>query len=157
MKIVFLDIDGVLLPFEQTHNERVCCELLPDTNGCPGFDLNCVAELNRICSQSRACVVVSSSWRQHIPCLETMRLVLRHQGILAHVAGLTPIAEGEWDRHDRGDEISHFLNDFSADSIVIIDDLDMGFEGFEDVWVRPRSQIGLQHCDAEKAISILEI
>jgi len=156
MRIVFLDIDGVLLTYESMASDRRACrEILPDTNGCPAFDAECVRELNWICNVTKASIVVSSTWRQHIPELNTMRKVLIDQGINAPVFGMTPIAEGEWDSHDRGDEIAHFLAPLDVESFVILDDFDMGWAGLEAHWVQPNGNFGLQHKDAELAVSIL--
>ncbi|MDB2687332.1 HAD domain-containing protein [Mariniblastus sp.] len=109
MRLVFLDIDGVLVPLSDLHeNRRVCCDLLPDLGGCPEFSLACVTALNWLCETAGANIVISSTWRQHIPLLPAMRAIMRQQGVWADVIGMTPIAEGDWESHDRRDEVAHF-------------------------------------------------
>ena len=156
MRLIFLDIDGVLVPYPLAHDaERVCQDILPDTDGCPAFAPQCVSELNWICESSGATIVISSTWRQHIPSLGTMRSVLGSQGVTATIVGMTPIAGGDWDRHDRGDEVAHYLAPLDVESFVVLDDFDMGWDGLEQFWVRPRGTVGLQRSDAEKAVEIL--
>ncbi len=155
MRFVFLDIDGVLAPFYHTTQYRyVCHELLPP-RGCLMFDPSCVAELNHLCMATKASIVVSSSWRHYIPELETMRKMLREQGVNAPISGMTPEADVSWPDPSRGAEVKAFLKPLDVDSYVILDDCDMGWGGLEDKWVKTDCRKGLQSRDVKRAIEII--
>lgn len=157
MRLLFLDIDGVLLPYNDKDYGRVCADLLPSTGGCPGFDPCCVAELNLICDTGRASIVVSSSWRWHIPDLELMRTVLREQGVNAPIIGMTPFATDAWERSERGDEIRAFMKPLEVERFVILDDADMGFTGLREHWVKTHGARGIVRRDVKKALDILGV
>jgi hypothetical protein len=147
MKILFLDIDGVLAPFSNSY-KFVCQNILPD--GCLMFEPSCVAELNYICEATKASIVITSSWRFHIKDLELMRAIFREQGVNAPIIGMTPQLTTT-----RGDEIKSFLELTDGSPYVIVDDADMGFVGLEDRWVQPDCKIGLTAKDSRKIIQLL--
>lgn len=159
MRLVFLDIDGVLAPFSSFGASQldryVCHDIIP--KGVLQFEPSCVAELNAICEGGKASVVVSSSWRGHIRDLELMRKMLNAQGVMAPVIGMTPI----WDRdipgldQSRGGEIRYFMEPLDVESFVILDDCDMGFVGLEDRWVKTNSSYGLLRNHTVDAINLL--
>ncbi len=156
MRFLFLDIDGVLLPYmEMKKHGRACQALLPDTDGCPAFNPNCVAELNLICDTGRASIIVSSSWRWYFKDIELMRAMLREQSLSAPISGMTPFATDDWPRTERGDEIAAFMEPLEVEAFVIIDDCDMGFTGLEKHWVRTHGNQGITRSDAIKALEIL--
>jgi hypothetical protein len=156
MRFVFLDIDGVLLPYLQVDQHgRACQSLLPKTDGCPAFNPNCVAELNMICDTGRASIVVSSSWRWYFQDIELMRAMLREQGVSALITGMTPFATDGWPSSERGDEIAAFMEPLEVEAFVIIDDADMGFTGLKHHWVRTKGCEGITRRDAVKALKIL--
>ena len=105
MKIVFLDIDGVLNT----------CEGLS-----MGLDPRLVQELNVLIRRSGASVVVSSSWR--IAGLVRMRTMLREHGCVGPVSGVTPILGPV----ERGLEIQAWLDRcrWRVSRFVILDDTD---------------------------------
>lgn len=70
MKVVFLDIDGVLN----------CTESLRLVGKPRPFHRDSVAALNRILSETGAVIVVSSSWR-YGQTLETLQEILRGEGV----------------------------------------------------------------------------
>lgn len=114
MKVIFLDIDGVLI-------NEVCFLNRDSTKKEPQKpDPNCVAALNEIVKSSGANIVVSSSWRLNRT-LEQLRTVLRGWGVDAEIIGKTPyIAFGT-----RGQEISEWLKIHSeVEKFIIIDDDD---------------------------------
>ena len=62
MKILFCDIDGVILPF---HNNNKRIEI-PDFNSSfELFDSKCVKVLNEIIQETDCEIVISSDWRNH--------------------------------------------------------------------------------------------
>jgi len=84
MKVIFLDFDGVL------NSRRFMLECAEGgRSGVTGLDPKAVAHLNRICRQTGAAIVVSSSWRIGRT-LEQLREVLREAGCTAAVEDATP-------------------------------------------------------------------
>lgn len=91
-KIVFLDIDGPLLPkkaFFTTHNQKIAKELsaiedrreklLYHANHIK-FDECAVGLVNRLCEKGNAQIVVISNWRRNVGLNETVE-ILKNQGI----------------------------------------------------------------------------
>ena len=115
-KIVFLDIDGVLVIRS--------CFSKPLVRGfwlgpCQPFDLNCVRQLNRITATTGADIVVSSTWRHgNEERFLELKKFLRTQGVNAKVLGRTPNLNTF-----RGLEIQKWMKDNSWEgNIVILDD-----------------------------------
>ena len=105
MKVIFLDIDGVL---------NTCDGL--ET----GIDRGLVAHLNTLVRESGASIVVSSSWR--IAGLRRIRTILREHGFVGRVSGVTPISSLGM----RSLEIQAWLDRcrWSVTGLVILDDND---------------------------------
>lgn len=103
MKVIFLDIDGVL---------NTC-------NGLEtGINRGLVEHLNMLVRDSGASVVVSSSWR--VAGLRRIRTTLREHGFIGRVSGVTPITG----LGIRGLEIQAWLDTcrWSVTGLVILDD-----------------------------------
>lgn len=128
MKVIFLDIDGVLN----------CGRWIKELQG--GFDnpINqmcpaAVARLNRITDATRAKIVVSSTWRMAFMnrCAEplvSLQGCLRQYGITGDIIGMTPRKENAV-RNVRGKEIQAWLDEHYSEVdkyIIIDDDSDMG-------------------------------
>ena len=168
MKIVFLDVDGVL-------NSEALLRAKDDehrTRGCPArcecyrlehlIDPAAVTRLNRVLSATGAKVVISSSWRKLLD-PDELRRVLRDHGFDGEVIGETPDGPNDpafvdWhDRIERGHEIAHWLAEHHGEvtGFVILDDCsDMA-------WLRPKlvqtdASVGFTDADAEAAIRMLE-
>jgi len=139
MKVVFLDIDGVLI------NQRYASKNTADPK--------CIAELNRITDTTGAKIVVSSSWKHYG--LQKITLILKQWGTTGDIIGITP----DWPEYERRWEIMSWLEQEYGDGIydpfVIIDDqLDACPSG--QYCVRPQFEYGLNVVDADRAIAILE-
>lgn len=142
MKIVFLDIDGVL------NNEA--------TKFGRKFDPDCVAWLNYITDSTGAQIVVSSTWR-HAGLVET-RATLSENGVTGKVHSLTPDLSSKGLVHvavERGTEIQAWLGKHpGVDSFVILDDDDdMG--ALAGRLVQTISRLGLVGYEAIRAAAIL--
>lgn len=116
MKLLFLDIDGVLNStawFMAGHkHDRTIDELDPEA----------CARLQSLCADTGAQIVVSSTWRL-IYKLPALRSMLWARGVYATILGVTPSAP----REDRGLEIQRWLDTTAAkhgdvEGIVILDD-----------------------------------
>lgn len=117
MKVVFLDIDGVLNSHAyvirlQAQGQKV--------GGLLGIDPVAVAHLNRLVDAG-ATFVLSSTWRfSHTP--ERMTKVLQATGFRGRVISATPRLN---ESMARGKEIQMWLDDWKGDpveSFVILDD-----------------------------------
>ena len=172
MKILFLDIDGVL------NSERLVAEnearhaTLGD-HRCECFsiiyqmDRACVARLNRILAETGAQVVISSSWRRLLD-NATIIKILRSFGFEGAVIGATPdlvndpewLARHEWGRNgyehiDRGHEIWEWIAAHpEVTHFVILDDCsDMAH--VKPFHVHTDFEVGLDEPDVERALHLM--
>jgi hypothetical protein len=121
MKIVFLDIDGVL-------NSKAYWMKIrgPGVDVDDKLDPEAIKRLNRIIAVSGARIVLSSTWRMgYVNDMPGLRQLFVDNGIAGDVIDITPI-----DARTRGEQIQDWLNKQekgSIESFVIIDDdSDMG-------------------------------
>lgn len=140
MKILFLDIDGVLnyseLPI--TLNQDKIPDIKPDL----------ATKVNEIIKATKAKIVMSSAWRNRFSPKEWKIFLAKH-GLFADVISLIPRLPG----HHRLDEIKLWLQSNKVDKFVIIDDInmkDLAPNSVETVY-----NIGITDNDVEKAIFIL--
>lgn len=139
MKVIFLDIDGVLIT-------RETCR-----KGFGIVDPNCVALLNKLTDETGAVFVLSSCWRIGQEVIE-LREQLIKWGVTGKLIGRT----GETD-DIRGKEIARWILDCprEIDNFVILDDdKDMGT--FMDRLVQTTFEHGLQQEHVDKIKSMLE-
>jgi hypothetical protein len=100
MKIIFLDIDGVLnheLWYRRRHEELYSESILMQ-HPYDNFDPLCIEQLNRIVDQTGAKAVVSSTWR-HGKTVQELHALLTFVGFKGEVISKTP------DFHARGNTI----------------------------------------------------
>ena len=172
MKILFLDIDGVL------NSERLMAEndarhaaLGSHTCECYSLvyqmDRACVTRLNRILRETGALVVISSSWRKLMDIDEVTRVLVSF-GFEGTVIGETPdlvndaawLAKHEWGRNgyeriDRGHEIWEWVAAHpEVTHFVILDDCsDMA--NVKPFHVHTDFEIGLDEPDVERALHLM--
>lgn len=115
MRLIFLDIDGVLV------TDRTLRAFTPKL-GNP-FDSYCVNQLNKLTEKTKAKLVVSSTWRMGRT-LKEMRMVLKMNGVNADCVGMTPVLNIH-----RGLEIQKWLDEHTdpiwQDIVILDDDSDM--------------------------------
>jgi len=156
MKIIFLDIDGVLNSVEscKDHQDKGIFDDVPHRT-----HISC---LNKIIEATNAKVVISSVWRKSASSLHILRL-LSVLGFKGNVIGSTPIIDDF-----RGNEIQAWINRFEnnkdwinkneglekLESFVILDD-DSDMEHLIPFLVQTDGEIGLTDELADKAIKIL--
>lgn len=121
MRVIFLDIDGVL---NNGATRTVAVPLVGGgTAAAPCFRPECVVRFNRVVRQARAGVVVSATWGR--PPFETaaLRLYLREQGVECVLLGQTLVSQ-TW--RPRGHDIVAWLESLSetVESFCILDDHD---------------------------------
>lgn len=137
MKVVFLDMDGVMNGFL----------LWPETAGRLWIDPACVARLNAITDASGAVIVVTSTWRRYtrVPAL------LKRAGVTAPVIDMTP----DLHEHSRGAEIQAWLDGApDVERFVILDD-DADMDHLLPSLVRTPFEHGLRDEHVTKALEVL--
>ena len=112
MKIIFLDIDGVLNVIPQGFDEYGA-----------KFHTHFVENLNRVIQETNAKIVISSTWR--MSGLNKMRNMWKKRNLPGEVIGITPNLYKPY-KNDigRGDEIKQWLDntDLNITDYIIIDD-----------------------------------
>lgn len=156
MKVLFLDIDGVLNSNEYVKTDRYLKK--EQGVGFPDCDLdeNAIKRVNHICEKTGAKIVISSTWREMNDCIPS----LIRNGLKIKVIGLTPCLDrktesGVWMAKTRGQEIQAWLDKNEVDEYVILDDdkdmLDSQLSNF----INTNYLYGLTEEDVEEAIKIL--
>lgn len=108
MKILFLDVDGVLNSYK--------------TGGRYALKRNCLRRLQKIVEETKCDIVLSSSWRKDEYALRRLKRVLQYRGI--KILDVTPVS----DKGFRGDEVFDWMRskqlDFWKDKVkyAILDD-----------------------------------
>ena len=138
MKLLFLDIDGVL-----TSNETISRKELLYT-----FSASCVGALNRILRDNKVKIILTSSWRTVFDA-EKQNQIFRENGIIQLPGGQT----NDFGYENRSLEIQDYLSKRKVENYVILDD--MKINGFEGHFVLVNPSTGLTENDVEKVNRIL--
>ena len=175
MKVLFLDIDGVLnsenwfgyrlyciknnmfnevINFVNTNDERIKHKLSM-------IDDRAIANLNRIIEETGCKVVLSSSWRSCVEAENTLtEYLLKLKGFKYELYGVTPRIWAKEFGTQRGEEIQVWMDKESEkneiESFVILDDddSDMLLEQTNN-FIHIDGQVGLTDRDVFTAIEIL--
>jgi hypothetical protein len=183
MKVIFLDIDGVLNSQDWYVYRRDAVEMDSINAQYPfyEFDPRAVERLNRIIRESECKIVVSSSWRSG-ETIESLQKLFDQVGIIGEVIGLTPhlwctkpYEDMDGYRMPRGCEIDWWLDnhgDFQRinwskeeqikyegkskvkNYIILDDDSDMLY-GQREHFIKTPNPTGLTDELADQAIEIL--
>lgn len=148
MRVIFLDIDGVL------NSERYFKQRDPEglsvVDSASSIDPAAVALLNDLLAATDGKIVVSSTWRlgRSVPELEEL---LVSRGLRAgHVVGKTADLYGQ----PRGSEIRLWVDTHEVKRFVILDD-DSDMEPLMDRLVKTHFLDGLQAAHVQKCIDLL--
>lgn len=155
MKIIFLDIDGVMCTsscYGKGKNNKWDAYM---------FDSKCVSLLNWILLETGAEIILSSDWRHHHT-LSEMREIFAHNGVIRGPIGFTSRSK-KYLAHQleegRADEILQWIQVHGwKDDIkwVAIDDLNMDQWLFPNFVLCPREQEGIKRLGIkEKIMKIL--
>lgn len=153
MKIIFLDIDGVL-------NSKAYERTL-DYCSIANIDESRIPLLKQIVDTTGAKIVLSTSWRKHwdkdvSKCSEDGKLIndcLERYGL--YVYDKTPFID---DRTKKYDDIKSWLSEHNdVEQFVILDDEPFGWGELQDYLVKTDYRIGrgLERIHVEQAIEIL--
>lgn len=154
MKIIFLDVDGVLN--SMTYIEQKEKEIEANLGY---IDESTIKHLARIVEETGAKIVLSSSWRSMFdqnmhPAFDAAAELIR----LLEKYNLALISKTEHIGSRRGDEVREWLNRHpNVSNFVILDDAP--FPDWNELtknWVKTSFTTGLTDEDATKAIAILE-
>lgn len=138
MKLLFLDIDGVLTS-DATKSRK---ELLYT------FSESCVGALNRILTENNVQIILTSSWRTVFD-VEKQNQIFRENGIIQLPGGQT----NDFGYENRSLEIQDYLSKRKVENYVILDD--MKINGFDEHFVLVNPSTGLTENDVEKVNRIL--
>lgn len=154
MKIVFLDIDGVLNSwryYRDLVHAGGTADPWPDRH----IDPKPVKHLNRLLADGGAKVVVSSTWRNMLT-LDELRRLLGARGFEGEIVDRTPdlsqdpAYEG---RRQRGWEIGSWLLGRDVDGFVILDDgTDMVHLAHRHVLIDAKKGLKPRHIEAALAL-----
>jgi hypothetical protein len=183
MKVIFLDIDGVLNSNDWYvyRWDNIAMDSVNSQYPFYEFDPKAIVRLNRIIEKTEAKIVVSSSWRSG-QTIESLQKLLNSVGIIGDVIGLTPHLQSNKPYEDmdgyripRGCEIDWWLDnhgDFQRinwskeeqikyvgkakikNYIILDDDSDMLY-GQREHFIKTPHMTGLTDELADKAIEIL--
>lgn len=159
MRVIFLDIDGVLN--SQRYFESGAIDPSGLSWGKSQIDPEAVSRLNTLVAETGAKIVISSSWR-HMWSLGEMKKMLGERGFehVDDIIDITPTLDGV-----RGDEILDWLENQEegsriggesvGDFVIIDDDSDFPHPGQSEKLVQTNHEVGLTDLDVRRAISVL--
>lgn len=140
MKILFLDIDGVLNSRE--FNKRI--------GDCTSVSPKLIEKINRVIRETECKIVVSSTWRLYHNKIE-LYAFLSSYGFNGEIIGYTPDLKGE---KGRGQEINQWLSQNpQVTAFAIVDD--DSFDISSDKLVKTSFDVGITDENANKLIEIL--
>lgn len=164
MKVIFLDMDGVLNNAEWMKARDTDPDVKEEDRRWVGMiDPAAVEVLNEIVAKSGAKVVVSSTWRLIHPPADMQRF-LEARGFKGEIIGSTP--RSALRDCQRGDEIKRWLDQHEevTEFVALDDDSDMG--AVRDRWVRtywqhweryPEGPLGLHRGLVPRSLSLLNV
>lgn len=150
MKVIFLDIDGVLNGGNFLYSKER-----------PDIHPHLAAKLERIVQATSAKIIISSSWRHSLSLVEWNELLTRRGVTTGEVIGTTPKywelavnTDGEKQYESaREDEILEWLAANPVENFLVLDDVPM--TQLKDNAVETSITTGLTELDVTRAIEIL--
>lgn len=162
MKVVFLDIDGVLNSYAYWKWQKARKgETEPKIINMAQWkleavDKHAVSRLNRLHEETGCVYVLSSTWRI-LESLEDMQALLEHHGFTGKLVDKTTTATMGDHTSCRGLQCAEWLSrhqDKNITSFICLDD-DSDFANMPDRLVRTKTETGLLDKHVERAISLL--
>lgn len=153
MKVVFLDIDGVI------NTDRIARYRKNHDIDEMVFDEEAMNNLQQIVTNTGSKIVISSTWRIHYNTTTPLWVALvdnlEKYGLEQFIVGITPVEDGNPFSKPRRIEIKEWLDEHpEVDTFVILDDeWDMG--ELTPHFVRCAGSIGISSANCEEAIAIL--
>lgn len=154
MKVIFLDIDGVLITLRSFEQFKIPTKFAQ-------ADPACVIQLNRILIETQARIVLSSTWRIGLKSerLPEMNRQFIEWGVCSEIMDFTPVLEGHSGdvvlSVTRGREIETWLNNHPVvKEFAIIDD-DDDMDHLKSKLVQTDFRFGLTGINADQVIRML--
>lgn len=150
MKILFLDIDGVLNSREWYLRNKNSIESGLMYRCKEELDPNACDLVNELCTEFSLAIVISSTWRR-LHTLGAIQQMLASRGLHAPVIGATPQLRSGF----RGQEVDEWLydNPGSIRHVILDDDGDFGPH---QPLVQTNNEYGVCYRDIDKARSLLK-
>lgn len=168
MKLIFLDIDGVLnsniyMSSDEYLTECNSLGIIPigrevmDKAHHLHIDPSAMKLLNVLVDRSEAKVILSSTWRIKYSLAE-MNLMFQKRGAKFQITGVTP---GKMSWRPRGMDIAEYLSSLKKEgevpeSFVILDDIDE-FSRLKDYFVQTSDDTGITQENVDQALKILGV
>jgi hypothetical protein len=108
MKVIFLDIDGVL-NCKNMYVNKLSTHYNIEDNRYTSFYEPSRLLLNKLIEETDAKIVISSTWRYDG--LRYMKHVWEHENMSGEIIGITPTLSASWHPVPRGCEIDYWLNE----------------------------------------------
>lgn len=148
MKIIFLDIDGVLNDHGRMMNIH------------SGIQKDKALLFNKVLDETDCMIVISSAWRYIIltgaMTIKGFEILLLTHGLKCHnrVIGWTPMDE---EISSRGKQIQNWIDKYYAgkNTYVVVDDLDDGITECGHPFVHTDGKIGLTEQNVDQIIKLL--
>lgn len=166
MKLIFLDVDGVLNStayinsdyYKQATADMSDAEVMLIAHHLH-LDPEALKLVNDLVRRSGAQVILSSTWRGKYSC-EEMTEMMKGRGAEFIISDATPALFGKVhsSRIPRGKEIGHYLKllEPQPEAYVILDDHD-DMLTLKDHLVKTDIKVGITQADVEKALTILGV
>ncbi|MBD0259514.1 MAG: hypothetical protein ICV83_27660 [Cytophagales bacterium] len=160
MKVIFLDLDGVIVTNHYLSRLEQKMQPWRDAAGYAHFCPRCLANVEELVARSGASVVLSSTWRFFLEDLAGVRRFFRSRNIRFAIHDVTPLVDyypGKPSRNaDRGREIAAWLEAHpEVTRYCILDDDPRILPEQRPYWVRTTFHYGFTRARLEKALRIL--
>ena len=160
MKVIFLDMDGVLNSHRYLYEGPVARGAMREDleSWADMIDPEAVERLNTLVDRTGAKIVLSSSWR--VPFMDRMddfRRMLAGRGFRGEVIGRTPTGRecGAGHTGQRGFEVAMWLRDHPEGDLFVCLDDSGHFAGMMSRLVQTPWSVGLQDEHVERATTLL--
>lgn len=156
MKIIFLDIDGVLATHKEFMMNRTKFQSkhpeAKELNIPYPFNSGCVKVFNEILKETDAKIVLSSDWRLYWS-LEELDKIFKFNGVIKSPEEITGVSSGKmsWElEKNRVEEIFQFIEKNKIVDWVAVDDLNLSELG--DRFINTRDNEGLKQLSLKDKI-----
>jgi hypothetical protein len=161
MKVIFLDIDGVLTTDKQyymnSQNYRKKNPWANELRVYYPFDKGCVKIFNEILTKTGAEIVLTSDWRRGRS-LEQLDTIFKENGVIKSPIDVTcdDLVSISSAAKNRAYQIEFYLKNNKVDKYVVIDDLNIGefmqFTNDDDKFVLTNDREGLKQLGIKNKI-----